>query len=151
MSRYWFGNQLSKCKELLCNLGAISSYSSMLIFFWHGVEILVSKEQSKHTLVLYAGSSFFSIWWLLHANEIRNGCVSRRLLESLFSEYLWSFIWVGRRFIWLRWWYRAFILLANSTIFLCFQSVAERAFEYWVFSYFNLTVYTTQGYLLQQF
>jgi hypothetical protein len=61
MSRYWFGNQLSKRKELLYNLGAISSYSSMLIFLWHGIEMLVSQEPPKHTLVLYAGSSFFSI------------------------------------------------------------------------------------------
>ena len=61
MSRYWFGHQLSKRKELLYNLGAISSYSSMLIFLWHGIEMLVSQEPPKYTLVLYAGSSFFSI------------------------------------------------------------------------------------------
>tara|TARA_Y100000385_G_scaffold162209_1_gene168226 strand:- start:43 stop:360 length:318 start_codon:yes stop_codon:yes gene_type:complete len=61
MFRYWFGHQLSKRKELLYNLGAISSYSSMLIFLWHGIEMLVSQEPPKHTLVLYAGSSFFSI------------------------------------------------------------------------------------------
>ena len=56
-----FGNQLQKRKELLYNLGAISSYTSMLIFLWHGIEMLVTKEQPKHTLLLYAGSSFFSI------------------------------------------------------------------------------------------
>jgi len=61
MSRYSFGNQLRKHKELLYNLGAISSYSSMLIFLWHGIEMLVSREHPKHTLVLYAASSFFSI------------------------------------------------------------------------------------------
>ena len=61
MSRYWFGNQLSKHKEPLYNLGAISSYSSMLIYLWHGIEMLVSQEPPKHTLVLYTGSSFFSI------------------------------------------------------------------------------------------
>ena len=61
MFRYWFGHQLSKRKELLYNLGAISSYSSMLIFLWHGIEMLVSQEPPKHNLVLYAGSSFFSI------------------------------------------------------------------------------------------
>ena len=61
MFRYSFGNQLRKRKELLYNLGAISSYSSMLIFLWHGIEMLVSREDPKHTLVLYAASSFFSI------------------------------------------------------------------------------------------
>ena len=61
MFRYWFGHQLSKRKELLYNLGAISSYSSMLIYLWHGIEMLVSQEPPKHNLVLYAGSSFFSI------------------------------------------------------------------------------------------
>ena len=55
------GLQLQKRKELLYNLGAISSYSSMLIFFWHGVVILLSKQQPKHTLVLYAASTLFSI------------------------------------------------------------------------------------------
>ena len=61
MSRYSLGNQLRKRKELLYNLGAISSYSSMLIFLWHGIEMLISGEHPKHTLVLYAASSFFSI------------------------------------------------------------------------------------------
>ena len=56
-----FAHQLRKRKELLYNLGAISSYASMLIFLWHGIEMLVSREPPKHTLVLYAGSSFFSI------------------------------------------------------------------------------------------
>ena len=32
--------QLKKRKELLYNLGAISSYASMLTFFWHGVSML---------------------------------------------------------------------------------------------------------------
>ena len=54
MSRYSLGNQLRKRKELLYNLGAISSYSSMLIFLWHGIEMLISGEYPKHTLVLYA-------------------------------------------------------------------------------------------------
>ena len=46
----------------------------------------------------------FPFWWWLHTNGIRNGCVSRRLSESLFSEYLWSFIWFVHRFIRLRFW-----------------------------------------------
>ena len=33
----------------------------MLIFLWHGIEMFVSQEPPKHTLVLYAGSCFFSI------------------------------------------------------------------------------------------
>ena len=33
----------------------------MLIFLWHGIEMLISGEHPKHTLVLYAASSFFSI------------------------------------------------------------------------------------------
>ena len=61
MFKNLFGNQLQKRKELLYNLGAISSYTSMLIFLWHSIEMLVTKEQPKHTLLLYAGSSFFSI------------------------------------------------------------------------------------------
>ena len=68
----------------------------------------------------------FPFWWWLHTNGIRNGCVSRRLLESLFSEYLWSFIWFVHQFIRLRCWYCGFILLANSIIFLCSQSDTER-------------------------
>ena len=61
MSRYSLGNQLRKRKELLYNLGAISSYSSMLIFLWYGIEMLISGEHPKHTLVFYAAFSFFSI------------------------------------------------------------------------------------------
>jgi uncharacterized membrane protein len=52
--------QLIKRKELLYNIGAISSYISMVIFLWHGVVLLASKEQPKHTLVLYAASTLFS-------------------------------------------------------------------------------------------
>ena len=37
--------QLKKRKELLYNLGAISSYASMLTFFWHGFSILVAKKR----------------------------------------------------------------------------------------------------------
>ena len=55
------GGQLKKRKELLYNLGAISSYASMLIFFWHGVSMLVAKEHPKHTLVVYAALTFFTI------------------------------------------------------------------------------------------
>jgi len=55
------GIQLQKRKELLYNLGAISSYTSMLIFLWHGIVILLSRQQPKHTLVLYAASTLFSI------------------------------------------------------------------------------------------
>ena len=55
------GVQLDQRKELLYNLGAISSYLSMLIFLWHGILMLLSREQPKHTLVLYAASTLFSI------------------------------------------------------------------------------------------
>ena len=55
------GGQLKKRKELLYNLGAISSYASMLTFFWHGVSMLVAKEHPKHTLVVYAALTFFTI------------------------------------------------------------------------------------------
>ncbi|MDC3011637.1 hypothetical protein OAZ24_05345 [Synechococcus sp. AH-736-G21] len=58
---YWIGEQLRKRKELLYNLGAISSYASMLTFFWHGVGMLLAKEHPKHTLVVYAGLTFFTI------------------------------------------------------------------------------------------
>jgi hypothetical protein len=54
--------QLIKRKELLYNIGAISSYISMVIFLWHGIVLLVSKEQPKHTLVLYAASTLFLFW-----------------------------------------------------------------------------------------
>ena len=55
------GEQLRKRKELLYNLGAISSYASMLTFFWHGVGMLLAKEHPKHTLVVYAALTFFTI------------------------------------------------------------------------------------------
>ena len=51
--------QLKKRKEFLYNLGAISSYASMLTFFWHGVSMLVAREQPKHTLVVYAALTLF--------------------------------------------------------------------------------------------
>ena len=57
----WIGGQLRKRKELLYNLGAISSYASMLTFFWHGVGMLMAKEHPKHTLVVYAALTFFTI------------------------------------------------------------------------------------------
>ena len=53
--------QLKKRKEFLYNLGAISSYASMLTFFWHGVSMLVAQEHPKHTLVVYAALTFFTI------------------------------------------------------------------------------------------
>lgn len=59
--RVALGEQLKRRKELLYNLGAVSSYTSMLIFLWHGIVMLASKEQPKHTLVLYAASTLFSI------------------------------------------------------------------------------------------
>ena len=62
----WFSGQLQKRKELLYNLGAISSYASMLTFFWHGVSMLVAKEHSKHTLVVYAALTFFMIVVMAH-------------------------------------------------------------------------------------
>ena len=55
------GEQLRKRKELLYNLGAISSYASMLTFFWHGVEMLLAKEYPKATLVVYAALTFLTI------------------------------------------------------------------------------------------
>ena len=33
----------------------------MLTFFWHGVSMLVAKEHPKHTLVVYAALTFFTI------------------------------------------------------------------------------------------
>ena len=33
----------------------------MLNFFWHGVNMLVAKEKPKHTLVLYAALTLFTI------------------------------------------------------------------------------------------
>ena len=59
--RVWIATQLEQRKELLYNLGAISSYASMLVFFWHGIGMLIDREQPKHTLILYAGSTLFSI------------------------------------------------------------------------------------------
>ena len=56
-----FSGQLQKREELLYNLGAISSYASMLTFFWHGISMLVAKEHPKHTLVVYAALTFFTI------------------------------------------------------------------------------------------
>ena len=58
----WIGEQLRKRKELLYNLGAISSYASMLTFFWHGVGMLLAKEHPKHTLVVYAALTFLRLW-----------------------------------------------------------------------------------------
>ena len=57
----FIGDQLRKRKELLYNLGALSSYASMLTFFWHGVVMLMSKEKPKLTLVVYAALTLFSI------------------------------------------------------------------------------------------
>ena len=51
----------SKSKEFLYNLGAISSYASILTFFWNGVSMLVAKENPKHSLVVYAALTFFTI------------------------------------------------------------------------------------------
>ena len=59
--QHWIGGELKKRKELLYNLGAISSYASMLTFFWHGIGMLLAKEHPKHTLVVYAGLTLFSI------------------------------------------------------------------------------------------
>lgn len=56
-----FQNFLGKNKESLYNLGAISSYTSMLIFLWHGIITLLSKSQPKISLLLYAASTLFSI------------------------------------------------------------------------------------------
>ena len=33
----------------------------MLIFFWHGISILVAKEHPKHALIVYAALTFFMI------------------------------------------------------------------------------------------
>ena len=69
MSKNWkpmysektFGHFLDKNKEFLYNLGAISSYVSMLVFLWHGVEMLITQSQPKIGLLLYAASTLFSI------------------------------------------------------------------------------------------
>ena len=55
------GNFLDKNKEILYNLGAISSYTSMLIFLWHGLAMLITQSQPKISLLLYAASTLFSI------------------------------------------------------------------------------------------
>ena len=60
-SKRSIGTLLVKYKELLYNLGAISSYASMLIFLWHGIDMLVTKSHPKQTLLLYAASTLFSI------------------------------------------------------------------------------------------
>ena len=52
---------LQKNKEVLYNLGAISSYTSMLIFLWHGIAMFFTKSQPQKTLLLYAASTLFSI------------------------------------------------------------------------------------------
>jgi hypothetical protein len=83
------GIQLQKRKELLYNLGAISSYTSMLIFLWHGIVILLSRQQPKHTLVLYAASMLFSILVMAPYKWDKNGCALRRRLgcQFLASRY----------------------------------------------------------------
>lgn len=68
------GDQLRKRKELLYNLGALSSYASMLTFFWHGVVMLMSKEKPKHTLVVYAALTLFPFWSWLLINGTKSGC-----------------------------------------------------------------------------
>ena len=140
MFRYWFGHQLSKRKELLYNLGAISSYSSMLIFCGMALKCLFHNNRLNIPLCCMPDLLSFPFWWWLHTNGIRNGCVSRRLSESLFSEYLWSFIWFVHRFIRLRCWYRGFVLRADSILFICSQPCTERALKYWVFPCCNLTI-----------
>ena len=59
--RLCIGEQLRKRKELFYNLGAISSYGSMLTSFWHGVEMLLAKEYPESTLFVYAALTFFTI------------------------------------------------------------------------------------------
>ena len=54
--------QLKKRKELLYNLGAISSYASMLNFFLHGIGIFAAEEHPKHTLVVYTALTFLRSW-----------------------------------------------------------------------------------------
>ena len=95
----WIGEQLRKRKELLYNLGAISSYTSMMIFLWHGIVILLSRQQPKHTLVLYAASSLFSIlvmapykWdkkWMRIKTSIGMSVFGLSLLIYLFC--LWAY------------------------------------------------------------
>ena len=138
--RYWFGNQLSKRKELLYNLGAIYSYSSMLIYLCHGIEMIVSKEPPKHTLVLYTGSSFFPILAMAPYKWDKKWMRIKTSIGILvFGVSLIIFLICASIFR-LRCRYRGFILLANSIIFLCSRPGTERALEYWVFPYCNLTV-----------
>ena len=61
ISQKTFGYFLDQNKEILYNLGAISSYVSMLIFLWHGIAMLMIQSQPKISLVLYAASTLFSI------------------------------------------------------------------------------------------
>ena len=70
----WISGQLQKRKELLYNLGAISSYASMLTFFWHGISMLVAKEHPKHTLVVYAALTFFTIEVMVPYKWDKSGC-----------------------------------------------------------------------------
>ena len=84
---------------MLYNLGAISSYTSMMIFLWHGIVILLSRQQPKHTLVLYAASSLFSIlvmapykWdkkWMRIKTSIGMSVFGLSLLIYLFC--LWAY------------------------------------------------------------
>ena len=60
-SQKTFGSFLDQNKEVLYNLGAISSYTSMLIFLWHGIAMLITQSQPKISLLLYAASTLFSI------------------------------------------------------------------------------------------
>lgn len=57
----WIGGQLRKRKELLYNHGAISSYASMLTFFWHGISMLVAEEASKAHLGCLCSFDIFTI------------------------------------------------------------------------------------------
>ena len=59
--KQWIGEQLRKGKELLYNLGTISSYAFMLTFIWLGVSMLLAKEHLKYTLVVYAALTCFTI------------------------------------------------------------------------------------------
>ena len=58
-------------------MGAISSYASMLTFIWHGVSMLVAKEQAKHALVVYAALTFFAIVVMAPYKWNRSGCGSK--------------------------------------------------------------------------
>ena len=48
-------------KEIIYNLGAISSYLSQMLFLWHGIHLLVTKQQPHLSLAGFALLTLTSI------------------------------------------------------------------------------------------